>query len=712
MSDKTWAEILEEHGLPPEILADPIVNRRRFLAALGGGVAILFTLDRLGAQETGERRPRGVGREAPANIGGWLHIGEDGAVTAYVGKVELGQNARTSLTQVVAEELRLAPQSVGLVMGDTALTPFDMGTFGSMTTPRTVPPLRRAAAAARELLLTLAAERLAADRGKLVMGGGKVTDPATGRSLGFGELTKGQELVQAIPADVPVIPPSEWKTVGQPVLKVDAESVVTGRKKYASDAKRPGMLYGKVLRPPALKATLKSLDTSKAEAMPGVVVCHDGGFIGVAAPKESTAVKALAAIQAQWDLAPQVAQKDLLDHLRQTAGGGGRGGTTKGSIETGLAQASVTLKQTYTLAYISHAAIEPRSALAEWNGDDLTVWMSTQSPFGMRADLAQQLGVPESRVRCIGLDTGNGYGGKSRCQAAVEAARIARVAKKPVRVAWTRQEEIAWNYFRPAAIMDIRSGVTKDGTLVAWEYHNYNSGPPGINTPYDVPNQVVESYPCDSPWPQGAYRALAAPGNFFARETHMDELAHELKMDPLAFRLKNLSDPRLRAVLEAAAEHFGWGAKPAPGRGFGLACGTEKGGYIGTCAEVQVEAGTRQVSVQRLVSAFDCGAVINPLQLRNQIEGGATMALGGALFEAIEFQDGRILNATFSAYRVPRFSDLPRIEAVLIDRKDLPSVGAGETPTCAVAGAIGNAIFSATGVRLRSLPLVPNGVPA
>jgi isoquinoline 1-oxidoreductase len=329
----------------------------------------------------------------------------------------------------------------------------------------------------------------------------------------------------------------------------------------------------------------------------------------------------------------------------------------------------------------------------------------------MRADLAQQFGVPESRVRCIGLDTGNGYGGKTRCQAAVEAARIARAAKQPVRVAWTRQEEIAWNYFRPAGIVDIRSGATQDGTLVAWEYHNYNSGPAALHTPYDVPNQIVEFHPCDSPWPQGAYRALAAPGNFFARETHMDELAHELKMDPLGFRLKNTSDARLRAVLEAAAEHFGWGGKPAPGRGFGLACGTEKGSYVGTCAEVRVEPGTPQVSVQRVVTAFECGAIINPLQLRNQVEGGATMALGAALFEAIEFQDGRILNATFSTYRVPRFSDLPRIEAVLLDRKDLPSVGGGETPTCAIAAAIGNAIFNATGVRLRSLPLAPNGLP-
>ena len=656
----------------------------------------------------GGRRARGVGRAEPTDIAGWLHIDEHGTVTAYAGKVELGQNVRTSLTMVVAEELRLAPSQVHMVLGDTKFCPFDMGTFGSRSTPSTVPPIRRAAAAARELLLTLAAEKFNADRAKLVVADGKVTDPATKRAAGYGELTKGQELVQAIPGDVPMIPPAQWQVEGKALPKVDARDVVTGAKKYASDFKRPGMLYGKVLRPEALKTSLKSVDTSKAEAMPGVVVCHEGGYVGVAAPSEDAAEAALAAIHAEWDHTKQIGPGELLDHLRQTAAPAGRGGVVKGSVETGLTQSDVTLKQTYTAAYVVHAAIEPRCAVAEWDGDDLTVWVSTQAPFGVRGELAQTLGIPETRIRVIGMDTGVGYGGKTRCQPAAEAARLAKVARKPVRVAWTREEEMSWNTFRPAGIIDIRSGAKQDGTLVAWEQRNYNSGPSGVATPYDVPNEIAEYLPCDGPLPQGAYRALAAPVNFFARETHMDELAQALKMEPLAFRLKNASDARLRTVLETAAQHFDWSAKPADGHGFGIAAGTEKGSYVATCAEIRVAA-DRKVHVVRLVTAFDCGAIINPLHLRNQVEGAAGMALGAALFEAVQFDDGRIINSHFSDYRLPRMSDMPKIEAVLVDRRDVASVGAGETPTCAVGAAVGNAIFSATGVRLRALPLVPNG---
>ena len=711
MSERLISDELEAHGLSPELLLDPIVNRRQFITALGGGIAILILVPRVEAQEAEGRRPRGASRDLPTDVAGWLHIGQDGAVTVYAGKVELGQNARTSLTQVAAEELRLKPEAVGLVLGDTAITPFDMGTFGSRTTPYTVPPLRKAAAAARELLLDLAAQQWGVERPSLVVAEGKVTHPPSGRALGFGELTKGQELVQTIPEDVPVIPPAEWQVVGQPVRKVDGVSVVTGRKRFASDLKRPGMLHGKVLRPPAMRATLTTLDTAAAEAMPGVVVCHEGDFVGVAAPTERAATEAVAAIRAEWQTEPLIAPQELYAHLKQTAGEPSRGGRVEGSVEAGLAAAEVKLQQSYTVAYVAHAAIEPRSAIAEWEDGDLTAWTATQSPFGVRQALAQTFGLPETRVRVIAPDTGNGYGGKTPGQAALEAARLAKVAGKPVRVAWTREEEMTWPHFRPAGVIEITSGVRRDGTLLAWEYHNYNSGPAALDTPYAVPNRVVQFHPCDGPLAQGAYRGLAAPPNTWARETHMDELAHALGMDPLAFRLANLTDERLWAVLVAAGERFGWGSfAPGAGRAAGLACGTDKGGYAATCAEVLVGQ-DRSVHVERLVTAYECGAVINPLQLTNQIEGGAVMALGAALFEVLKFDTERLLNPTFSTYRLPRFSDTPRIEAVLLDRRDLPSAGGGETPCCAIAAAVGNAIFSATGVRLRSLPLVPDGVP-
>jgi len=378
-----------------------------------------------------------------------------------------------------------------------------------------------------------------------------------------------------------------------------------------------------------------------------------------------------------------------------------------GSVEQARAGADIKLEATYTLQYIAHTPLEPRAAVAEWNGDKLTVWTGSQRPFAIRDDLAQTFRISPDNVRVLIPDTGSAYGGKHTGDAAVEAARLAKAAGKPVKVNWTREEEFTWAYFRPAGVIDVKSAAKKDGTLVAWEFHNYNSGPSGIMTPYDVVNQAISFHPVDSPLRVGSYRGLAAPANFFARESQMDELAHALGMEALEFRLKNLSDARLRAVFQAAAEKFGWGnRKSSPGRGFGIAGGTEKGSYIATCAEVEIVKGIPEI--RRVVEAFECGAVVNPDGLRNQVEGAIVQATGGALFEQIRFENGRILNARMAKYRVPRFADVPKIEVVLVDRKDLPSAGAGETPNMGLAPAVANAIFAATAIRVRDMPLAAN----
>jgi isoquinoline 1-oxidoreductase len=339
------------------------------------------------------------------------------------------------------------------------------------------------------------------------------------------------------------------------------------------------------------------------------------------------------------------------------------------------------------------------------------VWTGTQRPFAVRDELAGVFHLPESSVRVIVPDTGSAYGGKHTSDAALEAARLARAAGRPVKVIWTREEEFTWAYFRPAGVLEVKSGMAGDGTLTAWEFHNYHSGMSAIETPYDVPNQRTEYHPVPLILRSGSYRGLAATANHFARETHMDALARTAKMDPLEFRLKNLSEARLRAVLKAAAESFAWPRqKTEAGQGFGLAAGCEKGSYVATCAEVAVDGVSGAVRVVRLVEAFECGAIVNPDGLRNQVVGAMIQGLGGALFEAIEFESGRIKNPHFRTYRVPRFRDVPEIEAVLLDRKDLPSAGAGETPIMSVAPAIGNAIFDATGIRLNDLPLVREGL--
>jgi isoquinoline 1-oxidoreductase len=667
-----------------ELLAGPAydfpLDRRGFFKSLGGGIVIASFLASAEAQESGGGR-RG-GQSAPKAISAWLHIDRNGAVTAYTGKVEVGQNARTSLTQAVAEELGAPMTAIEMVMGDTARTPFDMGTFGSMTTPQMIPQLRRAAAAARQLLP--AGEWKSIDFSK-------IDEALTGAAIG-GVMK----------------PTALWTVMGTSPHKVHGRDIVTGAHQYTSDIKLPGMMYGRILRPERFNAKLVSLEAGAAKAMPGVTVVEDENLVGVTAPTPSAAASALAALKAEWTAPPQTSSKTLYADLRQTrTGGGGRGGRDgggeTGSVAKAMAEADKKLERTYTVAYIAHAPLEPRAAVASWTGDKLTVWTGTQRPFGVRGELAQSFHIPEENIRVIMPDTGSGYGGKHTGEAAVEAARLAKAAGKPVKLVWTREEEFTWAYFRPAGVIDVRSAVDRNGLLTAWEFHNYNSGTSAINTLYDVPNRKIEFHPVDAPLKSGSYRGLAGTANHFARECHMDELAALAGIEPLEFRLRNLKDDRLKAVLQAAADTFGWGRSKGS---FGIAGGFEKGSYVATCAEVRLEPG-RPVRVVRVVQAYECGAVVNPDQLRNQNEGAVIMGLGGALFESMQFENGKILNPHFARYRVPRFRDVPKIEIVLLDRKDLPPAGAGETPIMTLAPAIANAIYAATGERLRSLPMYP-----
>jgi len=692
------------------------LDRRDFIKTFGLGILFIVPLSRTLAQQRGQEesgRARG-NNNVPNDVGAWIHIDEDGAVTVLTGKVEFGQNARTSLTQAVADELHVPMSLVHLVMGDTDLVPFDMGTFGSMTTPMMAPQLRKAAAAAREILIAMAAEQLKVPPADLQIIDARFVNHDKSKTLTFAEVAKGQKLVKVIPENIAITKAADWTTAGSPATKVNASEFVTGRHHYTSDLKREGMLYGKILRPAAFNSTLVSVDTKAAEAIPGVKTIVDGDFIGIAAPSPETASKAVDAITVHWKSPGQPSNAELFDLLRKTTEQRGRGSRAQGSIADGLNVADKKLSETYTVAYIAHAPLEPRAAVAEWNGDKLTVWTGTQRPFGVRGELAEAFHIPEDKVRVIVPDTGSGYGGKHSGECAIEAARLARAANKPVKLVWTRAEEFTWAYFRPAGVIDVKSGVKTDGTITAWEFHNYNSGSSGIQIKYDIPNTDIQFHQSNSPLRQGSYRGLAATANHFARESHIDELANAVNMDPLQFRLKNIKDERLRDVLQAATKGFGWGnAKANKDRGFGLSCGFEKGGYVATCAEVAIDRsgkGDPTVRIVRVVEAFECGAIVNPLHLKNQIEGAIVQSIGGALFESIKFQNGNILNPHFAQYRVPRFSDTPSIEVVLVDRKDLPSAGAGETPIVGLAPAVANAIFNATGTRIRSLPLAPNGI--
>ncbi len=639
-------------------------NRRDFFKWLGGG--LLVVLAHSDAQESGQggRRRGAGGQRQPRELSAWLHIADDGRITFFTGKVEVGQNSRTSLTQAVAEELHAQPASIQLLMADTDIVPFDMGTFGSLTTPQMAPLMRRAAATAREWMIDLAAENLHRDRSQVT-----VED-----ALAIPGLLKGKALVRTV-GDVQ---PSKPKC--ESIAKIGGRDFVTGAHKYTSDLKRPGMLHGKVLRAPAYNATLTSVT--------GALV-HDGQFAGVAAEHPS-----LEAVKADWKIEPHPSSKDLPAHLRATA-------KTQPKKPLDLEAAPHKLEATYDIAYIAHIPLEPRAAVAQWTANKLTVWTGTQRPFGVRTELAEAFQIPENQIRVIVPDTGSGYGGKHTGECAVEAARLAKAAGKPVKVVWTRQEEFTWAYWRPAGIIDVRASLSDEGLITAWEFHNYLSGSSGIACPYAVETKQIEFHATDSPLRSGSYRGLAATANNFARESHIDDLAAIAKMDPLEFRLKNLKDDRMKGVLTAAAGRFGWDKRK---RTSGISCGFEKNGYVATCAEITMQNG--RVKIERLITAFDCGAVVNPLHLKNQIEGAMVQGVGGALFEHGEFENGKLLTDRLSKYRVPRFTDVPPVmEAVLVDRKDIPSAGAGETPIIGVAPAIGNAIFAVTGERRRHMPL-------
>lgn len=699
--------------LPDELPSKPVyhftLDRRKFFKLTGGGLIVAFALRDLAINQ----KPFTPGSPiSPGDVDAWIHIGDNGSITVYTGKVEVGQNIRTSLSQIVAEELMVPVSAVSMIMGDTDLVPYDAGTFGSRTTPQMGTQLRKAAATAREALLQIAAKKWNIDTTKLRAENGIIINTGTNNKTGYGELTKGHQLMMTIADNVPVIAAKDWKVAGKSVPKVEQRAFISGKHLYVSDMKLPEMLYGSVLRPPSYGAKLLDADLTKAKSIAGVVVVKDGDFVGVAAPDIRTAKAALQTIEAKWDeQKDHPSNQNIFDYLVKNTSqerNDRDSGTTKGNVETGLTQAEFRLTNSYNINYIAHVPLEPRSAVAQWVDGKLTVWTGTQRPFGVQQELMETFRLSKEKVRVIMPDTGSGYGGKHSGECAIEATRLAQEAKKPVKIVWTREEEFTWAYFRPGGVIEVSAGVNKDGTITAWKFINYNSGPAGLETQYKVSNQQIAYIPSNTPLRQGSYRGLAATANVFVRECAMTDLARLIKMDPLDFRIKNLQDDRFIAVLQAAATAFGWGATKSAGHGYGIAGGFEKGGHIATCAEVIVNS-NKEVKVVRVTQAIEVGAIVNPHHLENQAIGSIIMGIGGAMFEAIQFADGKILNSALSAYRVPRFSDVPKIEVVLIDRKDLPSAGAGEASIIGIAPAIRNAILDASGTALTNLPMLPTG---
>src|SRR5688572_1205123 len=500
-------------------LFDGGLSRRQFVQLLGAGLVIAVATPDAGAQQQqrggGQGRGRGGGQgrgtPAPRPISARIHLGNDGTITVLTGKVECGQGARAQITQAAAEELRVSPDRIRLIMADTAMVPDDGITAGSRTTPSTLPAIRQAAAAARDLLAELAAQKWNVDKAAVDVRNGSFVHAATQKQLTYADMasTDAKALEKMVPDNVTLTPVGQWKTLGTSVSRPNGKDLVTGAHQFPSDIRRPGMLYGKVRRAPGYGAKLTSVDPAAAKAMAGVVVVQDGSFVAVAAPSTFAADKALEALAgaAKWESAAHLSSKDLYEHLRKTA----RGGIPPNPHADELAKAAHQLKQTYHVAYVQHAPMEPRAAVAEWSADgqSLTVWTATQAPPRVRGELATAFKIPEDRVRVIVPDFGGGFGGKHSGECAVEAARIAKAAGKPVSLRWTRREEFTWAYFRPAAVIDAEATLDDKGAMTSWFYLNLNSGPSSIDPPYRIGKKRTQFIQCDAPLRHGSYRALA-----------------------------------------------------------------------------------------------------------------------------------------------------------------------------------------------------------
>src|SRR5665213_879683 len=461
------------------------LSRRSFVKVLGAGLLIAVAVPAV-AQEAGGRRG-GFGGGGARTFGARIHIGRDGMITVLTGKVEGGQGARAELSQAAAEELGVPLASVQMLMADTGTVPDDGGTFGSMTTPRTVPAVRRDAAAARNLLAEFAAQQWQVGRDTVTMRDGKFFDATGKKSLTYADLANREDaaklLAQAIPSDVALTPVKEWKVLGVPTPRPNAHGIVTGAHKYPSDIARPGMLYGKILRAPSFGAKLISVDLAPAKALPAVMVVQDDQFVGVAAPNSSTAEAALNKISdaAKWETVPQPSSDELFDYLEKNAAGG----VPVNPFAAELA-GTKTARQTYHVPYIQHAPLEPRAAMAEWSDGKLTVWTGSQNPFAVRGELARAFHLPAENVRVVIPDFGGGFGGKHTGECAVEAARLAKAAGKPVSLRWSREEEFTWAYFRPAAVIQAEASLDAQGKIATWHFININSGANAVDTPYTV----------------------------------------------------------------------------------------------------------------------------------------------------------------------------------------------------------------------------------
>lgn len=701
-------------------------------------------------------------------VDSWLEIDASGNITVYSGKVELGTGLKTALTQIVAEELDVPFARVTLIMGDTARTPNQGGTVGSKSIQVAGPVLRQAAAEARLVLLTRASERLGVPADDLQIREGVISTLSDEtQTVPIGDLV-GEPFNREVTGEAPEKPPASYTLVGEPIQRVDIPPKLTGGEAYVQDLRLDGMLHGRVVRPylrtmEGVGATLENFDDSAAREMPGVVqIVRNGNFIGVVAEREEQAIRAAQAIEATWAPGdPLPALDRIYDLLREMPVAEDEGGeiVRNGDVAGGLEAAAQTVEATYQYPSQAHAMMGPSCAVADVRSDGATVYSQSQNVFSLGATLADLLGLPPEQVHVIFREGSGCYGHSGFDDVAADAAMLSKAVGRPVRVQWMRADEFAWEPKSPPMVMDLRGGLDDRGDVIAWDYevwtptHNtrprgqassvlpgqlmdppaepfeisYGGGDRNAPTNYSFPNNRVTVHWVETPpLRPSALRSLGGLANATANELFIDELAAAVGADPVEFRLRHLYDQRAIDVIRGAAEAAGWETRPSgpespattatagplKGRGIAFARYETEFAYAAVVAEVEVDPSNGNVRVTRAVVGHDCGLIINPDGLNNQIEGNVIQGVGRALKEEVTWDEHQVTSLDWSSYRILTFAEVPVIETVLIDRPEEPALGAGEPAICPVVAAVGNAIFDATGVRIRTMPFTPERVLA
>lgn len=690
------------------------LKRRDFVKLLGGGVFIFvrpWNLDILAA-------PADQGRSLPKDYNAFLQIAEDGTVTCYTGKIEMGQGVVTSLVQMMADEMNVPLEKVNIVMGDTDLCPWDAGTWGSLSTRVFGPSMRAAAAEARSVLIDLASKNLDVPPERLEVKDGIISDTQNpGKNVSYGHLAGGQKIdryldIKPSPEDY-----TKFTFVGKAYKRMDAVQKVTGAAKYAGDMKLPRMVYARILRPPNFISRITSADWSDAEKVEGTSIIHEKDLIAVLNESRDRADEAIAKIKAEYT--PDeltVNDNNIYEWLVKNAKIE-EIVNKNGNPDQGKNQIAKVFESEFRAPYLAHAPIETHTALASYENGKMTVWASTQSPFGLQDNISRELNLPLEKVRVITPFVGGGFGGKSQFIQGVEAARLTKLANRPVMLLWTRDEEFLYDNYHPASVTRVKSGIDSSGKISYWDYRIYGGGTRGSEFIYDIPNAIAAHYSVANddneghPFSTGPWRAPNAQDNTFAREVQIDIMAAAAGIDPGEFRIRNLKDDKMVSCLKAVTDLFGYKPSKSPsGKGVGLAVGTDAGTWVAMIAEVKVDKGTGKVDVVRVGCSQDMGLCVNPEGAALQMEGCIMMGMGYTFSEELQFQGSGMKGRNFDSYQLPRFSRLPEIKTIILDRRDQPPQGGGEPAIIAVGAAVANAIYDATGARLYRFPMTPERV--